>query len=118
MPVTADQGEAARSLDPGAWLGFDDVELGAGQFACTARVANDGSTPGAIELRLDDPLHGELLARFGVVPTGARHSWMDVRSAVPNLRAAGTLYVVFSAGGLGLESLTFDPISSDLELPE
>ncbi|WP_433004301.1 glycoside hydrolase family 3 C-terminal domain-containing protein [Kribbella sp. CA-294648] len=118
MPVTADQGEAARSLDPGAWLAFDDVELEAGQFACTARVSNDGAAAGSIELRLDDPLHGELLTRFDVVPTGARHSWLDVRSELKAPRASGTLYVVFSAGGLGLEALTFDPISSDLELPE
>ncbi|MEU0096720.1 glycoside hydrolase family 3 C-terminal domain-containing protein [Kribbella sp. NPDC006257] len=103
--VAVDHGDAARSVDPGGWLGFDDIELPAGGFLCTARVSNEGEATGTLELRLDDPLRGELLGRCDVVP----QTWTDVSFEVTSSRPTGTLYAIFSTAGISLETLTFAP---------
>ncbi|TDU83375.1 exo-1,4-beta-glucosidase [Kribbella voronezhensis] len=111
ISVAPDQGEATQSLDPGAWLAFDDIELPIGRFTCTARVSNEGTATGRLELRADDPLHGELLGQCDVVPTGPRHSWAEADFELTASQPPSTLYVVFSARGLGLETLGFAAVS-------
>jgi beta-glucosidase len=103
--VAVDRGDAARSVDPGGWLGFDDILLPEGRFLCTARVSNESSTPGVLELRLDDPLRGVLLGSCDVPP----HAWTDLPFEVTSTQPTGTLYAVFSAAGISLETLTFEP---------
>jgi beta-glucosidase len=105
--VAVDRGDATRAVDAGGWLGFDDIELPMGRFLCTARVSGEGATAGVLELRLDDPLRGELLGSCEVLP----RTWTDIPFEVTSTQPAGTLYVVFSAAGLGLETLTFEPIA-------
>ncbi|GAA0958148.1 glycoside hydrolase family 3 protein [Kribbella koreensis] len=105
--TTPEYGDAVRSLEAGAWLAFEDVDLDDGATRCIAQVAAelDGGT---IELRLDDPLHGLLLGTVQVPPTGDRHTWVD--SGTPLAAASGvhTLYAVFSSAAIALESLTFE----------
>jgi beta-glucosidase len=98
--ATRDHGDAVVSLEAGAWLSFDQVELT--QSSYRAAVANRGSAPATIELRLDDPLHGELLDTLRVSPTD------DLTWLSGQVRSTGihTLYVVFSAADVVLESFT------------
>lgn len=105
--VAGSAGEATRSIDPGGWLAFDDIALAAGRFVCTAGVSNETGATASLELRLDDPLHGELLGSFEVSP---RHGWTAIRSELATAGVTGTLYVIFSGRGIGLETLTFAPI--------
>ena len=106
--VAVDRGDAARSVDAGGWLGFDDIGLPAGRSVCTARVSNEGSAAGVLELRLDDPLRGELLGSCEVPP----QTWTDLPFEVTSTQPTGTLYAVFSAAGISLENLAFAPIRS------
>ncbi|MEU4607382.1 glycoside hydrolase family 3 C-terminal domain-containing protein [Kribbella sp. NPDC023972] len=95
-----DRGDAVISLEPGAWLSYDDIELRRTSYQ--ASVANRGTTPATIELRLDDPLHGELLDTLQVQPS----SQLAYVSGEVAQTGVHTLYVVFSAGDVVLEALT------------
>jgi beta-glucosidase len=97
-----------------------------------ARVANRGDAPATITLRLDDPLHGELVSTLQVppvddlisiagdlqldstyTPTGADGTAVPAWSAAQSQGSGHirtvephTLYIVFSAADVVLESLT------------
>jgi beta-glucosidase len=97
--ASRDGGDAVQSLEPQAWLAFDDIVLEATTYQ--ARVANRGDRPATIELRLDDPLHGEILSTVHVSPTDEL-----VAGELAPVSGVHTLYAVFSAAGIVLESLT------------
>ncbi|TDO44000.1 beta-glucosidase [Kribbella sp. VKM Ac-2527] len=103
-PGSDDRGDAALSLDPGAWLAFDDVDLGSVVSKYTARIANQGTAPATVELRVDDPMHGDLLGVFRVPPTG-RGTWIDAECDLVAAGGVHTLFVVFSAADLVLDGL-------------
>ncbi|MEV4264327.1 glycoside hydrolase family 3 C-terminal domain-containing protein [Kribbella sp. NPDC049584] len=92
--------ESTVSLEPQAWLAFHDVELNS-ETAVDVTAANRGTGPATIELRLDDPLHGELLGT--VRPTG---QLMPITGQLVPVTGVHTLYAVFSAADVVLESLT------------
>ncbi|MGW1346880.1 glycoside hydrolase family 3 C-terminal domain-containing protein [Kribbella sp. NPDC002412] len=97
--ATPDRGDAVISLEPGAWASYDDLELRSSPYQ--ASVANRGTTQAMIELRLDDPLHGEILDRVQV-PPGRELTWVSGRLTATGLH---TLYVVFSAPEVVFELL-------------
>ncbi|RZU01780.1 beta-glucosidase [Kribbella rubisoli] len=92
--------ETTVSLEPQAWLAFHDVQLNS-ETAVAVTAANRGTGPATIALRLDDPLQGELL--------GTVHLSSQLRPITTQLAPATgvrTLYAVFSAADVVLESLT------------
>jgi beta-glucosidase len=98
--ASRERGDAVISLEPGAWLAFDDVELAPTPYQ--ASVANRGTAQATLELRLDDPLHGELLDTLHIPPTDG------LTSLAGELQATGvhTLYIVLSAADVVVERLT------------
>jgi beta-glucosidase len=100
--ATRERGDAVVSLEPQAWLAFHDTQLD-GRESCQVSAANRGSEPAAIELRLDDPLRGELLGTVQVAPTDRLTS---IAAELVPASGVQTLYVVFSAASVVLESLT------------
>ncbi|TDO52899.1 beta-glucosidase [Kribbella sp. VKM Ac-2571] len=99
--ASRDRGDAVVSLEPQAWLAFDDVILEPTTYR--ARVANRGDRLATIELRLDDPLHGELLSTVQVSPTDELVAIVGELAPVTGVH---TLYAVFSVADVVLESLT------------
>ncbi|TCC08282.1 glycoside hydrolase family 3 C-terminal domain-containing protein [Kribbella soli] len=99
--ASRDHGDAARSLEPQAWLAFDDIMLEATTYQ--ARVANRGDRPATVELRVDDPLHGELLSTVQVSPTD---ELVAIAGELAPVTGVHTLYAVFSATDVVLESFT------------
>ena len=97
-----DRGEAVVSLEPQAWLAFHDV-LFDGREGCQLSAANRGPEPATIELRLDDPLQGELLSTVQVPPMDQLTS---ITAELAPATGVQTLYAVFSAASVVLESLT------------
>ncbi|TDW21470.1 glycoside hydrolase family 3 protein [Kribbella kalugense] len=93
--------DAVVSLEPRAWLAFNDIVLGPATYQ--ARVANRSDSPATIELRLDDPLHGEVLSTLQIPPTS---EGVPVAGELVPVSGIHTLYVVFSAADVVLESLT------------
>ena len=100
--ATPEQGDAVVSLEPQAWLEFHDLALDS-HVRGNVAAANFGTEPATIELRLDDPLRGELLGTVDVPPGDQL-----ARFAVDLASVSGrhTLYAVFSAADVVLESLT------------
>jgi beta-glucosidase len=82
-------------------LAFDDVMLEPGTYRVS--VGNRGSEPATIELRLDDPLQGELLSTVRIPPTD---QLIPVTGELAPAIGVHTLYVVFSAASVVVESLT------------
>ena len=97
-----DRGDAVVSLESQAWLAFHDV-LFDGRESCQLSAANRGPEPATIELRLDDPLHGELLSTVQVPPMDRLTS---IAAELAPATGVQTLYAVFSAASVVLESLT------------
>jgi beta-glucosidase len=102
-----DRGDAVRSEHPGAWLAFADTDFGGGHAECRLTVASELAKPAAVELRLDDPYHGPVLATAEIDPTGHRHSWTQLTTALATGSGVHTLYVVFAEAGVFLRELSF-----------
>jgi beta-glucosidase len=100
--ASRDHGDAVISLEPQSWLAFHDVTMTA-QDNCTITAGNRGTTPATIELRLDDPLHGELLGTVRVPPA---EQLTTITGPLVPVAGVHTLYAVFSAADVVLESLT------------
>ncbi|MEU8223256.1 glycoside hydrolase family 3 C-terminal domain-containing protein [Kribbella sp. NPDC048915] len=99
--ATRERGDGVIALEPQAWLAFDDTAIERTSY--TAWVANRGDSPATIELRLDDPLHGDLVSSIPVSPGG---ELVPVKGELAAQAGVHTLYAVFSAAGVVLESLT------------
>jgi beta-glucosidase len=99
ITITAD---GVLSLEPQAWLAFDDIVLEPSTYR--ARVANRGRAPATVELRLDDPLHGPVLSRLQVPPTNELVRLTGELGGPAT--GTHTLYAVFSAADLVLETFT------------
>jgi hypothetical protein len=54
------------------------------------------------------PVEAELHERDDVTP----HGWTDLPFEVTSTQPTGTLYAVFSAADISLETLTFEPLRS------
>jgi beta-glucosidase len=100
--ASRDRGDAVVSLEPQAWLAFHDVQLD-GRASCRLSAANRGAEPATIELRLDDPLRGELLTTVRVAPTD---ELTTIAAELAPATGVRTLYAVCSAASVVLESLT------------
>jgi beta-glucosidase len=100
--ASAERGDAVVSLEPRAWLAFEEVLLDAnGNYQVSA--ANRGTEPATIEFRLDDPLHGELLSIVNIPPVD---NLTRVTGKLAPVTGLHTVYAVFSAADVVLESLT------------
>ncbi|MFF0269964.1 glycoside hydrolase family 3 C-terminal domain-containing protein [Kribbella sp. NPDC004536] len=98
--ATPERGDAVVSLEPQAWLAFDDLLLDSTSYR--ARAANRGALPATIQLRLDDPLHGQLLGTMLIPPTA---DLVDLTGELIPVTGVHTLYAVFSAADVVLEDL-------------
>ncbi|HZX02112.1 glycoside hydrolase family 3 protein [Kribbella sp.] len=98
--ATPERGDAVISLEPQAWLAFDDVLLESTRYR--ARVANRSTLPATIQLRLDDPLHGQPLSALHVPPTDGL---IEITGELTPATGPHTLYAVFSTADVVLESL-------------
>jgi beta-glucosidase len=93
--------ETTVSLEPQAWLAFHDVQLDS-ETAVAIIAANRGAGPATVDLRLDDPLQGELLSTVQI-PLGGL---TPITGELAPVTGVHTLYAVFSAADVVLESVT------------
>jgi beta-glucosidase len=90
----------------GDWIGFQDVDMRAPATSITAQVARAAAGPAAIQVRLDDPVHGRIIGTLPVPSTGDVYSYATVRAA---LHGAGMhdVYLVAS-GDLRISTFSLD----------
>lgn len=93
--------ETTVSLEPQAWLAFEDVQLDS-ETAVTITAANHGTETATLELRLDDPLRGEILTTVQIPPSHRTTITGELTPAT----GVHTVYTVFSAADVVLESVT------------
>ncbi|MFC7532571.1 glycoside hydrolase family 3 C-terminal domain-containing protein [Actinoplanes sp. GCM10030250] len=107
VPVADDSGEGLRSLSPGAWTVFDDVDLGTGLTRVRATVAARAEG-GSITLRLDDPYAGPALATVSVPVITGREEVAEV--VVPISEASGihAVFVLYDAADITAASISFE----------
>jgi beta-glucosidase len=99
VATAGDPDEALRSVSPGAWAVFDDVDLDCGPRQVTTSAATSSPGEGTITLRLGDPVTGPILATLPahagahapIGPAGGRHD----------------LFVVFDHPEITLAALAF-----------
>jgi beta-glucosidase len=102
--ATPTAGEVVSAAEGGAWIVFEGLDLGPGVGRCRARVCG-----GEVTLRLDDPLAGPVVGVARAHGRGGRYAWEEPTIELTGAAGEHDLYVVFSAPGVGLESLTFLP---------
>jgi beta-glucosidase len=91
-------GDTVRAVEPAAWLEFHQVHLSPAPARVRLRAARTGPGPATVTLRRDDPLAGPLLATVTVPPTGSRHEFTEVESALTGTAAGvADVYLVFDA---------------------
>ncbi|WP_214111291.1 glycoside hydrolase family 3 protein [Acrocarpospora catenulata] len=99
-----ERGDAVRSAGPGAWIQFQDAELTGHTTAALTAASTEG---GVLTLRLDDPLHGEVLGAVTVRPMAGGHDFVEVATALSPAHGVRDLYVVFENEGVTVRGLRF-----------
>jgi beta-glucosidase len=80
----------------GDWVSFADAALPGRHTALTARVANPGTTPRHVTVRLDDPNHGPVLGTLTVPGNGDRYAYTTASTPLTGGHAGKhTVYLVF-----------------------
>ncbi|HTJ34854.1 MAG TPA: glycoside hydrolase family 3 C-terminal domain-containing protein [Dactylosporangium sp.] len=87
-------GTAVAATAAGQWLRFADADLRGNPAAFTARLASPGG-PTTLQVRLDDPVNGRLLATVNVSATADVYSYADVTAALPRTGGRHDVYLVF-----------------------
>ncbi|GFJ88264.1 glycoside hydrolase family 3 protein [Phytohabitans rumicis] len=101
--------DAVGAAEPAGWIGFQQVDFGAGASAVAARVTSrTREAAGArVTLRLDDPLSGPIAGSIVVPTANDRHDWTEVHAAITGAAGVRDLYLSFEAPGATVSSLTF-----------
>jgi beta-glucosidase len=93
---TRERGDAVAPVRDGAWIAFRDVDLGAGVDRVDVTACRVGRGRGTVEVRLDGPSAGALLASAEVPCTGGPYEWTSVSAPVRAASGVHDLYLVLS----------------------
>ena len=101
-------GTAVSAGAAGQWVKFAGADLrsGSGVSSFTARVARASAGDTTIQVRLDDPLQGPVVATVPVPPTGDKYAYTTTSSRVTGARGVHDVYLVFG-GDLRLSTFSF-----------
>jgi beta-glucosidase len=105
-------GDVIAAEKAGGWIMLGDCDFGgaerghseAGYATVTARVAGQAAQ---LQLRVDDPLDGDVLAKIDTPATDGVYDYTDVTVEVSRIEGVKDLYVAFESGPVRLASLTF-----------
>lgn len=106
VPQTLATGTAVAATGTGQWVKFGGVDFGRGVTSFSAQVAKADSTAASIQLRLDDPVNGPVIATVPVTSTGGQFNWSTVTSAVTGASGIHDLYLDFT-GPLEVSTFSF-----------
>ncbi len=104
-------GERVGYTNAGDWIAFDPVNL-SGIDSVTLRTS--GTSTSGVEFRIDSPT-GQLIGSASVPSTGAWDAYTEVGPVtLDDPGGTHALYVVFTAGGMDLDRLTFNGAGVDV----
>jgi beta-glucosidase len=98
-------GTAVGAGASGNWIGFAGADLRAGAVSITAAVARASAGAAAIQVRLDDPVHGRLAGTIPVNSTGNVYTYATATAALHGAWGVHDVYLVFT-GDLRLSTFT------------
>jgi beta-glucosidase len=96
VPQTQPAGTAVAASGSGQWVKFGRVSFGDGVASFSAQVAKADITPASIQVRLDDPVNGPVIATVPVSSTGSVYNWSTVTAPVTGARGIHDLYLDFT----------------------
>jgi beta-glucosidase len=99
------RGTAVGAAAAGDWIGFAGVDLRAGAASVTTRVAKASAGAAAIQVRLDDPVHGRLAGTIPVASTGDPYTYATATAQLRGASGRHDIYLVFT-GDLRLSMFT------------
>jgi beta-glucosidase len=105
-PRTQAAGTAVAATGAGQWVKFGDVNFGGGVSSFSAQVAKAGTSAASIQVRLDNPVTGPVIATAPVASTAGQYTWRPVRAPVTGARGIHDLYLVFT-GPLEVATFSF-----------
>jgi beta-glucosidase len=106
VPQTPAAGTAVAATGAGQWVKFGTVDLGNGLAKFSAQVAKADTAPATIEVRLDNPVNGPVIATVPVTSTGGQYTWSTVTAPVTGASGIHDLYLDFT-GPLEIAALSF-----------
>ncbi|WP_328466044.1 glycoside hydrolase family 3 C-terminal domain-containing protein [Actinoplanes sp. NBC_00393] len=107
VPVHGDPAEGLRSVAPGAWAVFDEVDLTGALSRVRATVA--GAEGGSVTLRLIDPYAGPVLATLPVPVVTEREALTEVVVSAPPVGGVHSVFVLFDRPGITVAQVSFEP---------
>jgi len=96
-------GTSVEAVAAGDWISFADTALAPSVNSLSAQVANTGSTPVQVTVRLDNPTSGPVLGTLTIPSTGGKYDYTTAATAlsgIPAGRGLHTVYLVFGGPAL------------------
>ncbi|GAA3281496.1 fibronectin type III-like domain-contianing protein [Dactylosporangium vinaceum] len=87
-------GTVVAATAAGQWLCYADADLCGGPGTFTARAAVPGD-PATLQVRLDDPVHGRVVATVNLPATADVYTYADITARLPRLGGRHDVYLVF-----------------------
>jgi beta-glucosidase len=101
---TRTSGDVIAAEEAGGWIMLGDCDFRPGYTTVTARVSGHAAQ---LQLRVDDPLDGDVLAKIDTPMTAGVYDYADVTVDFGGAAGVKDLYVTFESGPVRLASLTF-----------
>ncbi|PRY58405.1 glycoside hydrolase family 3 protein [Glycomyces artemisiae] len=101
---TRASGDVIAAEEAGGWIMLGDCDFSPGYTTVTARVSGHASQ---LQLRVDDPLDGDVLAKIDTPMTAGVYDYAEVTVDFGGAEGVKDLYVTFESGPVRLASLTF-----------
>jgi beta-glucosidase len=90
----------------GQWVKFGDVDFSHRVASFSAQVAKDDTAAASIQVRLDNPVNGPVIATVPVTSTGGQYNWSTVTAPVTGVTGIHDLYLDFT-GPLRISTFMF-----------
>ncbi|NUQ88148.1 MAG: carbohydrate-binding protein, partial [Glycomyces artemisiae] len=96
---TRASGDVIAAEEAGGWIMLGDCDFGPGYTTVTARVSGQASQ---LQLRVDDPLDGDVLAKIDTPMTAGVYDYAEVTVDFGGAEGVKDLYVTFESGPVRL----------------
>lgn len=106
VPQTQAAGTAVAATGSGQWVKFGDVDFSHRVASFSAQVAKDDTAAASIQVRLDNPVNGPVIATVPVTSTGGQYDWSTVTAPLTGVTGIRDLYLDFT-GPLRISTFMF-----------
>lgn len=102
----APDGDSITATTPGDWIGYDQIDFGAGQLTLLMAYIATPAPETTIQIRLDTPT-GDLIGTLNVTPTGAANIFTEQYAPITPVRGIHDVHLTFPDGAVSLDWFIF-----------